>query len=37
MTLLSNLDALFTTSITAQPSNYLINHVAWEPISEKTD
>jgi hypothetical protein len=37
MTLINSLDALFTSEVSAQPSNYLINHIAWEPPSEATD
>ena len=37
MPLVSSLDALFTSEVIAQPSNYLVNHVAWEPPSEAVD
>jgi len=37
MPLVNSLDAFFTSEVSAQPSNYLINHVAWEPPSEAVD
>jgi hypothetical protein len=37
MPLVNSLDALFTSEVSAQPSNYLINHISWEPPSEATD